>query len=153
MAILKEFRCAAHGAFEATEKVCPHGCAERFVVQEIRTAPAYHNGRTQRIDKELNALASSYGMTNMRNDKDSGSVMDQLRRREPSHESFWKDVPHSQPGWTQRQEAPAKVSPAAYNAMPDNVTEVIKPTLVGPTLKASKEAGRLVGTASVSECQ
>lgn len=160
MSIIKEYRCAAHGEFEATEPQCPQGCSTRFVKQEIRTAPAYHNGRTKRVDQELDALASTYGMTNIRSDKDSGSVMDQLRKADPSHQTFWKDVPHSQPGWTQRQEAPVTITPGAFGLQGDNVTEQVKSAaekmqtpLVGPTLQASEAAKLIAGRATVEECQ
>ena len=81
MAILREYRCKAHGEFEAYAPECPYGCSARFVTVEIRTAPAYHNGRTANTDRNLRGLAEQAGLTDMKNDPKSGeSVMDGVRR-------------------------------------------------------------------------
>lgn len=65
MAIVREYTCPGHGDFESTEARCPHGCtvvAER----EFRTAPAYHNGKTQRTDRMVREQVESLGLSNIR---------------------------------------------------------------------------------------
>lgn len=118
MAILKEYRCKAHGEFEAYSPKCPYGCSDRFVSQEIRTAPAYHNGRTAATDRNLRGLAEQAGLTDMRNDPKSGeSVMDGVRRG--NYKSQWGKVPEG------------KVGADSFGVQPDSQ---IKPGMFGKTL-------------------
>lgn len=77
---LKEYVCAAHGDFEAYSATCPHGCPEKFVKQEIRTAPAYRSPKTGFTDHTLKGLAADFGLSDVKNDKAGGSVMDALRK-------------------------------------------------------------------------
>lgn len=82
MAVLREFRCTAHDyEFESMEETpaCPYGCSSKFVVLEFRTPFGVGTQRTSTIDRLQRDLASDYGMTDMRNDRDS-SVMSQTRR-------------------------------------------------------------------------
>lgn len=65
MAVNKEWRCLAHGAFEGAEGVCPHGCTT--VVREFRTAPAAKSAKTKNSDKALENLARRFGLTDMSN--------------------------------------------------------------------------------------
>lgn len=55
----------AHGVFASAKAVCPHGCdtVERVFV----TAPATRSARTANIDRTLNSLARSHGMTDISN--------------------------------------------------------------------------------------
>lgn len=65
MAINKEYRCLAHGAFESSAKtaVCQYGCTT--VVREFRTAPGTRSDKTKRSDNALNRMAARYGLTDM----------------------------------------------------------------------------------------
>jgi hypothetical protein len=67
MAINREWRCFAHGAFEsdAESPTCPHGCDT--VEREFRTPPAFASARTKSIDNTLESLARSHGMTDINN--------------------------------------------------------------------------------------
>lgn len=163
MAIIKEWACAAHGEFEGAEGICPWGCSSRFVRQEIRTAPAYHDGRTKRVDRELEALARDYGMTDIRSDKDSGSVMQQMQKTKPEElQPFWKEVPHNQPGWTKRGEAQTKYGASDLGLQGDAVLQQVKEAAVqnnvgdrmqGPKLETSQKYGLVAGRATLEECQ
>jgi hypothetical protein len=101
MAILKEFACAAHGPFEAFVKQdeiakCPKGCSTKFVVREIRTAVATQNVITGRLDSMQKDIAHSYGLRDIKVDKQDGSsVMENLRKGEkPSDFSpYWASNP------------------------------------------------------------
>lgn len=118
MAILKEFRCKAHGEFESYSPKCPYGCSDRFVEREIRSVPAYHNGRTANTDRNLRGLAEQAGLTDMRNDPKSGeSVMAGARRGDYSAQ--WSKVPEG------------KVSAADFGVQGDSQ---IKPGMFGKTL-------------------
>ena len=38
--VIKEWRCALHGPFEASHRICPaYGCLSESVEREFRTAP------------------------------------------------------------------------------------------------------------------
>jgi hypothetical protein len=134
MAILREFRCLAHGPFEAFEPECPHGCSARFVAQEIRTAPGLKSAATKVADREIGNLAKSYGMTNIPTSRDGESVMDAVRRGKQMAPT-WGEVEHNAPGWSQREGETAKTfNPQAIGAQPDNVVTRMKPVLSrGPT--------------------
>lgn len=102
MAVLKEWRCFAHGPFESEEQKCPNGCSRAFVVREIRSAPAIKHNRTKVADSAIRALAADFGLTNVKNDKAGGSVMDALRRP-TSMQDFaprFIDVPHAAAGFS-----------------------------------------------------
>lgn len=99
MAVLKEWRCKAHGAFESTKKRCPSGCPESWVVQEIRTPPAYRrSGRMKWVDEQAKAIAKENGLSDMKADpKANISVLEAAKR---SGQSRWVDVPHAAPGFS-----------------------------------------------------
>lgn len=65
--VIKEFLCKAHGAFESAEAApsCPFGCdtVERIFL----TPPAFASSRTKNIDRTLDSLARSHGMTDINN--------------------------------------------------------------------------------------
>ena len=77
---LKEYRCKAHGEFESYDAVCPHGCSKRFVVQEFRTAFKIGTRGAKVMDQTTKDLAGDFGLSDVRVDKDGGSVMDALRK-------------------------------------------------------------------------
>jgi len=62
--VLKDYKCAAHGFFEAYEAVCPHGC--ETVQQVWLTPPAIQSAKTKFTDSTLKGLASEFGMTDLR---------------------------------------------------------------------------------------
>lgn len=65
MGILRDFQCYAHGVFESSEEapLCPQGCdtVERVFLQP----PAFNSTRTQNIDRTLESLAKSHGMSDI----------------------------------------------------------------------------------------
>jgi hypothetical protein len=98
VAVLKEFACKAHGPFEEiveqdTTPPCPKGCSPRFVVREIRSAPAARGVITGKMDTLYRNVAKDFGLSNLKVDKENGkSVMQNLQ----SGENFsprWVDVP------------------------------------------------------------
>lgn len=118
MAVLKEFRCAAHGEFEAFEPQCPYGCSARFVTREIRTAPAIRHNGTRNVDNLTQQLANDFKLPDL-SSKDGESVMTNLRKKnwaqmQGQPPSVWADgVPHAAPGWTQRGEKAPTFNPSA----------------------------------------
>lgn len=68
MAVVKEYVCLAHGDFDATEPVCPHGCSGQFMVERVfRTAPMIQSGGYARMNATFDSLAREQGLTNMNN--------------------------------------------------------------------------------------
>lgn len=80
--VTKEYRCTAHDhEFESDDgdPRCPYGCSPKYVVREFRTPFAIGSAGARTVDKLQTQLAADYGLTDMRNDRDS-SVMSQTRR-------------------------------------------------------------------------
>lgn len=106
--IMKEWRCAAHGPFDAVEQLCPYGCSARFVVREIRTAPAIRSAGTRNTDTVNRQLAQDFNLPDLSN-ANGDSVMTNLRKKDWKKfqgvaPSVWAGgVPHAAPGWTQRE--------------------------------------------------
>jgi hypothetical protein len=132
--MIKEWRCAAHGEFENKTGKCPAGCSKRFVVQEFRTAPAIKHGRTSTADKTLGALAKDFGLSDIASTKEGESVMQNLRKR-ATDRPMWGEVPHNEPGWSQRQEAPKTFAPASAGVPPDGMLTKMKGMFGPPTPK------------------
>jgi hypothetical protein len=131
VATLREYRCAAHGEFEAFDLECPYGCSERFVTQEIRTAPGLHSDRTKRADGEMQNLARDYGLSDIANGSDGESVMQTLRKR-PQFEPSWGRVEHAAPGFSQRGDVKT-FDPRSMGAQPASVVQDMKSSLRPPT--------------------
>jgi hypothetical protein len=89
MAVLKEFRCLAHGPFDGTEAVCPHGC--ETVLREFRTAPGTRSHKTKFSDKALERLANRFGLTDMSNR--NGSVGNSRTHQENPFAPVWGKMP------------------------------------------------------------
>lgn len=64
MAVIKEWRCMAHGCFDSTEPVCPKGCST--VERVFLTPPGFTSDRTKHSDATFRQVAADFGMTNMR---------------------------------------------------------------------------------------
>lgn len=111
--VTKEWRCAAHGCFEGPEPDCGAGCPPEFIRQEIRTPPSIKSGGTKFVDAQLRGLAQDYKLRDIKNDKDGTSVMESIRKGEDFSPKFI-DIPHPEPGWTQRGEKAKSVSPSPY---------------------------------------
>jgi hypothetical protein len=89
MAVLKEYRCLAHGPFDGTEAVCPHGC--ETVVREFRTAPGTRSHKTKFSDKALERLATRFGLTDMSNR--NGSVGGSRKHPDNPYAPVWGEMP------------------------------------------------------------
>lgn len=123
--ILKEWRCAAHGEFENASGKCPAGCSKRFVTQEFRTAPAIKHGRTSTADGLVGALAKDFGLSDIAIAREGESVMQNLRKK-ATDRPLWGDVPHNDPGWSQRGEAAKTFAPATAGVQPDGMLTKMK---------------------------
>src|SRR5579862_7318012 len=109
MAVMKEYRCAAHGPFENYDAICPAGCPRAFVKQEIRTAPSFQRKATRFVDQQLRGIAEDAGLTNLKNDPKSGTSVMQELRKGAVQKSKWLGVEHARPGFSRREGEKAPV--------------------------------------------
>jgi hypothetical protein len=123
VAIWKEWRCAAHGDFEGYEGKCPHGCSERFVTREIRSAPGLKGDRTKAADWAINALAEDFGYTDINNSPSRGNSVAEYATahgKKISARPTWGEVQHAQPGFSQDASiAVPTVTPQQFGVQPD----------------------------------
>lgn len=84
MAVVKEYVCLAHGAFESSDETpeCPMGCDT--VERAFFTPPGLGSGRTKNIDKTLESLAKSHKLT----DIGPGAMRRKALAAEKSQEAF-----------------------------------------------------------------
>ena len=148
MAVLKEFKCKAHGAFEAFAgdelPECPQGCHPRWVTREIRTPPAARGIQTGTLDQLQRGIAHDFGLSDLKNDKHSNaSVMDTLRKGEDMRPK-WVDVPGKmKEGWASRGEKAAPVDIGkTFGMQSDNALARVNPSSKIPTNVVGKWDGK-----------
>ena len=106
MAALKEWRCAAHREFEATEPICPACKHDKFVTQEIRTAPAFRRKNMAFIDQTFREIADDAGLTDLKNDAKAGvSVLESMKKTNDFSTPRWGSLPHAAPGFSQSKDS------------------------------------------------
>ena len=120
MAVLKEFYCKAHGAFEEFVKndrmpKCPKGCSPRFVSREFRTAPSIRGVSTGRMDGLQRELAHDFGLSDLKVGRDDGKSLMENLRSGSDFSTRWVDLP----GKSAAGE-PAKVSAQNFGMMGGN---------------------------------
>jgi len=69
MAVKRDYKCEAHGFFEAWEAQCPHGCLDGIMIVHLQ-APNYLSDRTKGVDGTLKGLAKDFDMTNMKSTRE-----------------------------------------------------------------------------------
>jgi len=100
MAVRKEYKCMAHGYFEAVTDDetprCPRGCdcVERAF---LTPAGVSTSGKTRFVDKTMRELAERFGMTNMSNANGDSVIHNQAKdaqRRMASQDlaPIWKSM-------------------------------------------------------------
>lgn len=130
MAILKEWRCVAHGIFENTSGRCKSGCPQAFVKQEIRTAPAYRRPNMGRIDSTLRMIAHDHGLTDLKNDpKANISVLQALQKTKDVDKPRWMSIPHAKPGFSQTGDKAPVFDGKAMGFLPSAATGVNPPPI------------------------
>jgi hypothetical protein len=66
MAVLHDYKCLAHGYFEAWEARCPKGCDGEAIVKVFLQAVGTRSDSTRHADTTLKGLASEYGMSDIK---------------------------------------------------------------------------------------
>lgn len=69
MAVKRDYKCEAHGFFEAWEAQCPHGCLDGIMIVHLQ-APNYMSDRTKGADSTLKGLAKDFDMTNIKSTRE-----------------------------------------------------------------------------------
>ena len=134
MAVIKEFNCKAHGPFEEFVEQdvmprCPHGCSPRFVVREIRSAPAARGVVVGTLDTLQRGIAHDFGLSDLKVKRDDPSSVIQNLRKGEDFSPKWVDVPNKMaPGWQGRGEKPSAIDVAKqFNVTPDNALARVAP--------------------------
>ena len=81
MAIIKEYQCAAHGDFEATSALCPHGCGEGMVERVYRTPVGIQTQGFRNMNATLQDVAREQGMSDMNQRGGDGMLRTDWRAR------------------------------------------------------------------------
>jgi hypothetical protein len=66
MAVLHDYKCMAHGYFEAWEPRCPKGCDGEAIVKVFLQAVGTRSDRTKNADSTLRGLAEDYKMSDIK---------------------------------------------------------------------------------------
>ncbi len=83
MGILNDYKCPAHGYFESTKAVCPHGCTD---VQVVFLQPVGMIGdRTKGSDKTLNQLALDFKMGDIKSVKEGEAQPPRFAKETPQN--------------------------------------------------------------------
>mgnify|MGYP003338615336 CR=1 FL=1 len=69
MAVKRDYKCEAHGFFEAWEAQCPHGCLDGIMIVHLQ-APNYMSDRTKSTDSTVKGLAQDFNMTNLKSTRE-----------------------------------------------------------------------------------
>lgn len=67
MAVIKEWRCMAHGYFDGPEPTCKHGCSGGMVERVFRTPPSIQSAGYRNMNASLQETAGRFGLANMDN--------------------------------------------------------------------------------------
>jgi hypothetical protein len=130
MAILKQYRCAAHGEMEMYAPICQFCGHGAFVKQEIRTAPAFRRKNMKFIDGTLRQIADDHGLTNLKNDPKGGvSVLQALTKTNDVNKPRWIGVDHAAPGFSRTPDAKVpKVTAESMGFMTTSAKDFKVPT-------------------------
>jgi hypothetical protein len=141
MPVLKEYRCAAHGPFEDFAPMCPYGCPDVFVKQEIRTAPAARRPGTMKfIDEQLKGIANDYGVTDLKTDPKANLSALDYQRRKTEHKAEWIPIAHAAPGFSRQPDAKVpqfKPESMGFSPVPEAAAMTAKLPKPKPNIVAS----------------
>ena len=134
MAVLHDYRCLAHGNFEARTAQCPHGCGAGMVEKVFLKPVGVTSARTQGIDRNLNQLALDFGMSNMSN-QGGRSVKQAAGQSEEQARALQEMLAPRWGGLQSSSKDDASAIPqalAAARAQPDNALAPVKDFLTSP---------------------
>lgn len=90
--VLHDFKCVAHGLFEARVKSgvvprCPKGCSKSMVELVFLKPVGFVSARTRKSDKLVKEMATMQGLSDISTSpsRPGGSVMDRLRKKYGNH--------------------------------------------------------------------
>ena len=66
MAVLHDYKCLAHGYFEAWDAKCPHGCDGESIVKVFLQPVGTRSDSTKHADTTMRGLAQDFGMSDVK---------------------------------------------------------------------------------------
>jgi hypothetical protein len=66
MAVLKDYKCLAHGYFEAWEPLCPKGCDGEAIMVAFLQPVGLRSDSTKHSDTTMRGLAQDFGMSDIK---------------------------------------------------------------------------------------
>jgi hypothetical protein len=66
MAVLKDYKCLAHGYFEAWEPRCPKGCDGEAIMVAFLQPVGLRSDTTKHSDSTMRGLAQDFGMSDIK---------------------------------------------------------------------------------------
>jgi len=66
MAVLKDYKCLAHGYFEAWEPLCPKGCDGEAIMVAFLQPVGLRSDTTKHSDTTMRGLAQDFGMSDIK---------------------------------------------------------------------------------------
>lgn len=90
MAVVHDWECIEHGAFEGSHPICPNfGCESRSVVKVFLKAPGYVSGKTRRTDAGLRKSADMYKIGNFKSVRQGEVAFDGRADKNLGQEVLW----------------------------------------------------------------
>lgn len=82
MAVLKEFKCLAHGFFDGWEPKCPNGCTgDELIMRVFLTPVGMKSDATKHNDSTIQSLASEYGMSDIKSTREGEAQPARFQQR------------------------------------------------------------------------
>ncbi len=126
--VVKEFRCAAHGDFEAKEPKCPWGC-KGTVDRVFLTPAAFRSNRTSRIDQRVEGLAAAHGLTDISNRGGRAAIREKPGAAQERADMAKLISERYGNGWGKVPQGGAPAALNQYHAQASNVLQEVKPAL------------------------
>jgi hypothetical protein len=91
MAVMREWNCIEHGAFDGTHPICPgNGCASKHVTQEFRTPVGIGTDFKRRFDAGIRKSSEMYQISDFKSAK-AGDVSFAGRTAPGGEKLLWGD--------------------------------------------------------------
>ncbi len=128
MAVMKEWRCMAHGDFDSTEQACPRGCGAGMVERVFRTPPSIQSQGYRNINASLQDTAAQFGLRNMDNFSGEGQRKSDWQTHKRLEEGTNQVFQGQRDAIGQFMEGKAKAMRSTFGTVARPIGEVISPT-------------------------
>jgi hypothetical protein len=90
--ILRDYKCQEHGFFEGFEPICPEGCTDELVLQVFLKSPGFVSAKSKAADKNLQSLATEFGMSDIKSTRVGESQAGYLKRNNKFSEKEYAEA-------------------------------------------------------------